>query len=776
MKLSSVILSSLVGITALSLSAREASDYVNPIIGTGSMGHVFPGACAPFGIVQLSPDTENVPHNIDGKYQPKAYEYCAGYQHGDSTIVGFSHTHLSGTGHSDLGDVMLMPTTGPLRLEPGTAAGHLDGYRSLFSHATETARPGYYSVNLDDYGIKAELTATERVGLHRYTYQADADSTSILLDLDHGIYNYDGKTLWAYLRVEDDHTLTGYRITNGWATTNYTYFAIRFSEPIASYGYKDRKRPAYTGFWRKFRMNENFPEIFGRQVVSYFNFALPASKQIEVQVALSAVSTEGALANLKAEAGGKSFDRIAAETRAKWNDRLNVIRAQGTDDQLAMLYTSLYHTMINPSVYMDVDGSYRGLDHNIHKADGFTNYTVFSLWDTFRAQHPLMNLLCPDRAKDMVNSMLAHYDQSVHHALPVWSLMGTENWCMIGYHAVSVLSDAAAKGADLDGKRLFRAMDSSANIPYFEGSADYARLGYVPFDKNGSAVSVTLEYAYDDWCIYMQALRNGDTANAGKYRRRALNYRNVFDPEIQFSRPRYSDGSWKKSYDLMKTSGEGYLEGNAMNYAFFVPHDVKGLIRAMGGDKRFIANIDRLFSTDLPDEAFAETEDVTREGLVGTYVHGNEPSHHIPYLYAWTSEPWKSQYWVREIMNRMYRNEIDGLCGNDDCGQMSAWYIFSALGFYPVCPGTDQYVIGAPYLPYSCVTLPNGKRLEIKAKGVSDKNRYIKAVRLNGKVYDKSYFTHSDLMNGGTIEYVMASRPDKKRCLSADSKPYSLSD
>ena len=776
MKLSSVILSSLVGITALSLSAREASDYVNPIIGTGSMGHVFPGACAPFGIVQLSPDTENVPHNIDGKYQPKAYEYCAGYQHGDSTIVGFSHTHLSGTGHSDLGDVMLMPTTGPLRLEPGTAAGHLDGYRSLFSHATETARPGYYSVNLDDYGIKAELTATERVGLHRYTYQADADSTSILLDLDHGIYNYDGKTLWAYLRVEDDHTLTGYRITNGWATTNYTYFAIRFSEPIASYGYKDRKRPAYTGFWRKFRMNENFPEIFGRQVVSYFNFALPASKQIEVQVALSAVSTEGALANLKAEAGGKSFDRIAAETRAKWNDRLNVIRAQGTDDQLAMLYTSLYHTMINPSVYMDVDGSYRGLDHNIHKADGFTNYTVFSLWDTFRAQHPLMNLLCPDRAKDMVNSMLAHYDQSVHHALPVWSHMGNENWCMIGYHAVSVLSDAAAKGADLDGKRLFRAMDSSANIPYFEGSADYARLGYVPFDKNGSAVSVTLEYAYDDWCIYMQALRNGDTANAGKYRRRALNYRNVFDPEIQFSRPRYSDGSWKKSYDLMKTSGEGYLEGNAMNYAFFVPHDVKGLIRAMGGDKRFIANIDRLFSTDLPDEAFAETEDVTREGLVGTYVHGNEPSHHIPYLYAWTSEPWKSQYWVREIMNRMYRNEIDGLCGNDDCGQMSAWYIFSALGFYPVCPGTDQYVIGAPYLPYSCVTLPNGKRLEIKAKGVSDKNRYIKAVRLNGKTYDKSYFTHSDLMNGGTIEYVMASRPDKKRCLSADSKPYSLSD
>ena len=761
------------GITA---RAIEPVDYVNPIIGTTKMGHTFPGACAPFGIVQLSPDTENIPHNIEGRYQGRAYEYCAGYQHADSTIVGFSHTHLSGTGHSDLGDFLIMPTTGELKLSPGTAHEHHDGYRSAFSHDTEVSRPGYYSVNLDDYGIKAELTATPRVGVHRYTYAPGADSTSMILDMEHAIYNYDGKTLWSYLRVEDPYTVTGYRITNGWATTNYTYFAMKFSEPVASYGYQDRKKPLYSGFLRKFRINENFPEMAGRKVVAFFNFDVPESREIEVKVALSGVSTAGALANLEAEALGKNFDQIAAETRSDWNDKLSIIDAKGNDDQLAMLYTSLYHTMINPSVYMDVDGSYRGLDHNIHKADDFTNYTVFSIWDTFRAEHPLMNVLFPDRARDMVASMVKHYEQSAHHVLPVWSHMGNENWCMIGYHGVSVLSDAFGKHADLDGAKLYEAMDCSANLPYYEGMADYLNLGYVPFDKNGSAVSVTLEYSYDDWCIYMQALRNGDMENAERYRRRALNYLNVFDPEIAFSRPKYSDGTWKKEVDFIKTSGEGYLEGNAMNYAFFVPHDIKGLMKAMGGDRAFIANIDRLFTTEFPEEAYAETEDVTKEGLIGCYVHGNEPSHHIPYLYAWTSQPWKSQYWVREIMNNMYKNDIEGLCGNDDCGQMSAWYVFSTLGFYPVCPGTDQYVLSAPYLPYASLSLANGNTLEVKASNVSDKNRYVKEVRLNGNRYDKAYITHDDIMNGGTLEFVMTDKPNKSRCIKPETKPYSLSD
>lgn len=690
--------------------------------------------------------------------------------------MGFSHTHLSGTGHSDLGDIMLMPTTGELHLTPGTADNHLEGYRSAYSHDTEVSKPGYYAVNLDDYGIKAELTATPRVGLHRYTYTPGTESTNLILDMDHAIYNYDGKTLWTYMRVEDPYTVTGYRITNGWAATNYTYFAMKFSEPVAKYGYTDMQKPLYTGFWRKFKLNENFPEIAGRKIVAYFNFEIPETQQIEVQVALSGVSTAGALANLKAETLGKSFDEVAAATRDDWNQKLSTISAQGTDDQLAMFYTSLYHTMINPSVYMDVDGNYRGLDHNIHHADDFTNYTVFSIWDTFRAEHPLMNVLFPERSADMVKSMVKHYEQSAHHVLPVWSHMGNENWCMIGYHAVSVLADAYAKNSGLDGSKLYEAMDNSANLPYYEGIKDYTTLGYVPFDHNGSAVSVTLEYAYDDWCIYMQALRNGDTENAERYRRRALNYLNVFDDEISFSRPRYSDGSWKKEVDLIKTSGEGYLEGNALNYAFFVPHDISGLMKSMGGDKTFIANIDRLFTSEFPEEAYAETEDVTKEGLIGCYVHGNEPSHHIPYLYMWTSQPWKSQYWVREIMNRMYRNNIDGLCGNDDCGQMSAWYIFSAMGFYPVCPGTDQYVLAAPYMPYACLNLTNGKTLEIKAPKVSDKNRYVKEVRLNGTRYDKAYITHDDIMNGGTLEFVMSDRPNKSRCIKPETKPYSLSD
>lgn len=776
MYLKKILSATLVATLSFAASGVDHTRYVNPIIGTNGMGHTFPGACAPFGVVQLSPDTESIPHNIEGQYQTKTYEYCAGYQHRDTTIVGFSHTHFSGTGHSDLGDVMLMPTVGELKLVPGSAEHSAVGYRSAFSHDTEVARPGYYAVKLDDYNITVELTATQRTGVHRYTFNGDDTLAHVILDMDHAIYNYDGKTLWTYIRVENERLVTGYRITNGWARTNYTYFAMEFSEPIKNYGYRDMQKVLYNGFWRKFDIQHNFPEMAGRKVVSYFDFDIPANRAIEVKVGLSAVSTEGALKNLRAETAGKNFDAIAAATRAEWEKNLSILDAQGTDDQLAMLYTSLYHTMINPSVYMDVDGSYRGLDHNIHKANDFTNYTVFSVWDTFRAEHPLMNVLFPNRAADMVQSMMAHQSQSVHGMLPVWSHMGNENWCMIGYHAVSVLADAYGKGAEIDADKALKAMDSSANLPYFEGMKDYLQYGYVPFDHNGSAVSVTLEYAYDDWCIYMHALRTGNKQLAEKYRQRAMNYLNVFDSSIQFARPRYVDGSWKEPYSMINTSGEGYLEGNAMNYAFFVPHDVKGLMSAMGGDKTFIANIDRLFSTELPPEAYAHTEDVTKEGLIGGYVHGNEPSHHIPYLYAWTSEPWKAQYWVREIMNRMYKNNIDGLCGNDDCGQMSAWYVFSALGFYPVCPGTDQYVFGAPYLPYVKVLLPNGKTLEVKAPKVSDKNRYIKSVKLNGEIYNKTYITHNDLMGGGVLEFEMSAKPNKKRGVSADSKPYSLSD
>jgi predicted alpha-1,2-mannosidase len=764
----------MLSIVAVLPVSGQLTQKVNPIIGTNGMGHTFPGACVPHGIVQLSPDTDTIPNNIDGKYQLRAYGYCAGYQHSDSTIVGFSHTHLSGTGHSDLGDILIMPFTGELQLNPGTADDPDSGYRSRFSHDTEKSIPGYYEVMLADDQIKAQLTATERAGIHKYTYPA-TEKQRIVLDLNHGIYNYDGKVLWAQLRVENDTLLTGYRITNGWSRVNYTYFAIAFSKPVANYGFVDKETPKYRGFWRRFNEYENFPEMGGRKVISYFDFTGDNDQTLEIKVALSAVSMQGALKNLKAETDGLTFDQIAMQASEKWGNALSVIEAKGNEDQMAMLYTSLYHTMINPSVYMDVDGKYRGIDHEIHQADNFTNYTVFSVWDTYRALHPLFNIINKQVNTDIVNSMIAHCNQSVHHALPVWSHMGNENWCMIGYHSVSVLADAIAKGLPIDKQTAIKSMVSSANVPYYDYTKEYVELGYVPLDKSANAASVTLENAYEDWTIYQTAKLMGDNKLAEQYKKRALNYRNIFDTSLGFARPRYTNGEWKADFDLLNTHGQGFIEGNSWNYSFYVPHDVNGMKQLMGGDRSFINKLDSLFTMHLPDEYFEHTEDVTREGLMGTYVHGNEPSHHMLYLYAWTSEPWKSQYRVREVMNRMYRNNIDGLCGNDDCGQMSAWYIFSAMGFYPVCPASDQYVIGAPYLPYMKINLEEGKSFVVKADKVSDKNRYIKSVKLNGKPYTKAYITHQDIMSGGELTFEMTSKPNKQRQFAGEENPYSLS-
>ena len=753
---------------------KSPVDYVNPFIGTKSMGHTFPGACVPYGAVQLSPDTENVPHNIDGVYRKDTYRYCAGYQYDDPTIVGFSHTHLSGTGHSDLGDVLLMPTVGELKLIPGTAEQPEEGYRSRFSHDQEKALPGYYEVMLQDYDVKVQLTATERVGIHKYTYPSGVEEGHVIVDLLHGIYNYDRKVLWANLRVENDTLLTGYRITRGWARTNYTYFAITFSKPIRNYGHENFEEVDYKGFWRRFDEKHNFPEMGGRGIVAYFDFDLHDSPELEVKVALSCVSTEGALKNLQAEAAGVDFETLAARAGEKWNKELSVIEARGSHDELCMLYTSLYHTMINPSVYMDVDGQYRGVDHMIHQAEGFTNYTVFSLWDTYRALHPLFNVINRERNRDMVMSMLEHYRQSVHKALPVWSHMGNENWCMIAYHGVAVVADAVAKGIELDTALVLEAMKNSSNIPYYQHTREYVEKGYVPVDKDGNGASITLENAYDDWAIYRTAKAAGNENMAHEYESRAMNYRNLFDERLGFARPRLSDGSWKEPFDPLGTHGEGFIEGNSWNYSLHVPHDVNGLIRLTGGEKRFAERLDSLFTMHLPEKYYADTEDITEEGLMGNYVHGNEPSHHVLYLYAWTSQPWKTQFRVREVMNRMYRNKIDGLCGNDDCGQMSAWYIFSALGFYPVCPGTDQYVLGAPYLPYMKIRLENGNTFEVRAPKVDDKNRYVKAVRLNGKPYDKAYITQRDIMAGGVLEFEMSNRPNRNRIYTEDNKPYSL--
>ena len=753
---------------------KSATDYVNPFIGTAGMGHTFPGACAPFGAVQLSPDTDTIPHNVKGQYQADVYGYCAGYRYDDPTIVGFSHTHLSGTGHSDLGDILIMPQTGQLRLNPGTADNPDSGYRQRYNHATEQARPGYYEVTLADDGIRAQLAATERVGVHRYSFPADADSQRLIIDLTHGIYNYEGKTLWSSLRVENDTLLTGYRITQGWARANYTYFAIVLSRPIKDYGYADRRPEPYTGFWRKLDVHRNFPDIGGRSVVAYFEFDKTVAEPLTVKVALSAVSAEGALKNLQAEAAGKTFDEVCAATRAAWENELSKIVVDGSEDQKTMFYTSLYHTMINPSVYSDVDGRYRGVDGAIHQAKGFQNYTVFSLWDTYRAQHPLLCLLQPGRNADMVRSMLAHQQQSANHILPVWSLMGNEGWCMTGYHAVSVVADAIVKGLPIDRDEALTALKATATWQRFPGLQAYMQKGYAPFDRDATAASNTLEYAYDDFAVAAAARALGDEALAAEFEHRSLNYRNTFDPRTGFATPRYADGHFKPDMDPLQTYGEGFIEGNSWNFSFHVPHDVKGLMSVMGGEAVFRERLDKLFTMHLPERYYADNEDITEDCLVGGYVHGNEPSHHVPYLYAWTSEPWKTQQWLRTIMNRMYRNDIRGLGGNDDCGQMSAWFIFSALGFYPVCPGTDQYVLGAPYIPYADVSLPGGTHIIIKAPKVSDRNRYVRSVKVNGKPYSSLFIAHRQLTDGCVIEFEMSDKPNKDRGLKEEDKPCSM--
>ncbi|HNY07895.1 MAG TPA: GH92 family glycosyl hydrolase, partial [Bacteroidales bacterium] len=695
---------------------EEFVRYVNPFIGTQEMGHTFPGACVPFGMVQLSPDTDTIPYEKDGKYNPDVYRYCAGYQYNDKTIVGFSHTHLSGTGHSDLGDFLLMPTTGKLKLNPGEASKPGSGYRSHFSHENEKAEPGYYRVKLNDYDINAELTATTHVGFHKYTFPK-TDNAHLILDLVHGIYNYDGKVIWSSVRVENDTLITGYRITRGWARTNYLYFAMVVSKPIKNYGCKNDEKLVYKGFWRKFNQEDNFPEMAGKKLRVFFDFSTNEGEAIMVKFALSAVSTEGALKNLQAEVPHWDFGKTRDEAKAAWHNELSKIIIKAPADRMENFYTSMYHAFISPVQYMDVDGQYRGLDANIHHADGFTNFTVFSLWDTYRALHPLFTIVQPRRDADMINSMLAHYDQSVHKLLPVWSHSGNENWCMIGYHSVSVIADAYQKGIrGFDANKALEACLASANNTKYFGVGEYIKYGYVPLDVNAVGASLTLEYAYDDWTIAQFAGALGKTDIQKQFMQRSGNWKNLFDKSTGFIRARKSDGSWKTPFDAMHTDGEGFIEGNAWNYSLYVPQDIPALIGFMGGNRRFAAHLDSLFTMDMPDKYFAETEDITRDGLLGSYVHGNEPSHHVAYMYNYAGMPWKTQYQIHRIVNTMYKNKPNGLCGNDDCGQMSAWYIFSTLGFYPVCPGSNRYDIGSPCVDEASIRLENGKKFIIKVK------------------------------------------------------------
>ncbi len=741
-------------------TTENYTQYVQPLTGTQRMGHTYPGATVPFGAVQLSPETDTLPYEVNGKYNKDVYKYCAGYQYEDKTIVGFTHTHFSGTGHSDLGDILIMPEAGKLQLNPGTADHPENGYRSAFLHTTEKAEPGYYKVQLTDDNITAELTATTRVGFHRYTFPA-GNEAHIILDMMYGIYNYPDKNVWTFLRVVNDTLVTGYRQTNGWARTRTVYFAMTFSKPFTSYGYENNsKKEVYRGFWRKFDQLHNFPEMAGQQIRAYFNFSTSANEQVKIKVALSPVSQENALQNLRTETPGWDFDAVKKQAQDQWNAELGKMQVITTSlAEKQNFYTALYHTFINPTVYMDVNNSYRGLDQDNHTAAGFTNYTTFSLWDTYRALHPLFNIIQPHRNRDMIRSMLAHYDQSVQHMLPVWSHYANDNWCMIGYHSVSVIADAVIKdNADFDANKALDACITTATHRGYDGLGYYMDMGYVPEDKNGASVSKTLEYAYDDWCIAQMAKKLGRMDVYTTFSKRAENYRNVYDAVTGYMRPRLNDGSFRKPFDVLNTDEPGYIEGNAWNYSLYVPHAPDTMIAMMGGKQRFAAHLDSLFTIQLPDSFFAHTEDITRDGIIGNYVHGNEPSHHVAYLYNYTGKPWKTQERVRMILKKMYHPGPDGLGGNDDCGQMSAWYIFSSLGFYPVAPGSDQYELGSPSVKTATLQLENGKTFTIEAKNQSDKNVYVQKAVLNGKTLDRLYITHSEIMSGGTLVFYMSGK------------------
>lgn len=742
---------------SLQFCSGQLIEKVNVFIGTNRMGHTYPGATAPFGMVQLSPETKRANFfNEKGEYNSEVYNYCAGYQYEDSVIQGFAHTHFSGTGHSDLGDFLVMPTTGQVDLKA-------ENFQSSFQHKNEKASPGFYSVMLDDHKILAELTASNRVGFHRYTFPKN-ETPEIVLDFTYNIYNYEGKNVWTFIRVENDSLITGYRITSGWAKTRAVYFAAAFSEPISNYTTANLSEQDYKGFYRKFNQSKNFPEAAGKEIRMLLEFE-KSDSPIQIKWALSNTSTEGALKNLNAEISDWNFEQTKKETQAKWEKELQKVTVQIPDkNKETVFYTALYHTCLSPVLYEDVDGNYKGLDQNIHNSVGFENYTVFSLWDTYRALHPLFNLIQPTRNNNMIHSMLAHQQQSVHHMLPIWSHYANENWCMTGYHAVSVIADAAVKQVgNFNLKEAYKACDETANVDYFEGLKAYKELGFVPEDKSGVSVSKTLEYSYDDWCIaQLSSLTNKSEVTLGyaKYFMRSESYRNVYNAQSGFTQPKLSSGEWKLPFDPLDTHGQGFIEGNSWNYSLYIPHAFPTMIELMGGKKRFEEHLDSLFTMHLDDKYIEKNEDITRDGIMGNYVHGNEPSHHVPYLYNYTSSPWKTHERVHAIANKFYTNETNGLCGNDDAGQMSAWYVFSALGLYPTCPGSVYYDLGSPFVNEAVLQLENGKTICIKAPKLNSKNIYVQSIRWNNQEIGLQ-ISHLDLVQGGVLEFEMSSKPKK---------------
>ncbi|MGE0077462.1 MAG: GH92 family glycosyl hydrolase [Bacteroidales bacterium] len=704
---------------------KKPVDYVDPFIGTDFHGHTYPGATVPYGMVQLSPDTR-----LTG------WDGCSGYHYSDNVIYGFSHTHLSGTGASDYGDILIAPVT-------GSPVFDNTKYSSPFQKSSEIAKAGYYSVFLDKYKVKAEMTATARVGFHRYTYNKPK-KPALVIDLMHR-----DKVLESWIKVVGKNELHGYRRSKRWADDQQIYFVIRFSEPFI-------KGPNFTDDDQITVTTEENGQVRteGTKLRAWLQFPKLSNGQLLVKVGISAVSEEGALKNLEAELSGWDFDSVVVNAQKLWNEELSRISVSGgTSEQLTTFYTALYHAMVVPNIFSDVDGMYRGMDNQIHQADGFTPYTVFSLWDTYRTWHPLMTIIDTKRTGDYINTFLSDY--RFGGRLPVWELAANETECMIGYHSVPVIVDAWKKGIkNFDEKFALQAMKHSAKLNHF-GLKELKQYNFIPGDMEHESVSKTLEYAYDDWCIAQFAKDLGENSDYVEFTKRAQAYKNLFDPTTHFMRPRIN-GGWKDNFNPAEVD-QNFTEANSWQYSFYVPQDIAGLIKLHGGKDNFERKLDDLFSTS---SELSGKNQVDITGLIGQYAHGNEPSHHMAYLYNYVGKPWKTQQIVRKIMDEMYSCKPDGLCGNEDCGQMSAWYIMSAAGFYPVCPGSTQYAIGSPLFSKITFNLENGKQFTVVAENNSAQNIYIASASLNGQPLTRSWIDHSDIIAGGELKLVMSNQPN----------------
>jgi predicted alpha-1,2-mannosidase len=735
---------------------NEYTKYVNLFIGTGAKpnslsGSVFPGPCMPFGLVQLSPDNYSDPE-----------EPASGYGYEKPKIYGFSHTHLNGTGVGDLYDILFMPTTGDIKTEPGNDSVPFSGYSSAYSHNDEKAYPGYYSVLLKDYNVKAELTATEHVGVHKYTFPA-SENAHIIIDLNHTLNKQRSywvcKVILASLKVVDNNTIEGCRIITGWSRLRKVYFVAKFSKPFTSVEFYNGKKNY-----------GNISLINGTNVRGVLNFKTNKDEQIIIKVGLSTVDMDGALKNLDAEMKDWDFDAVVAKNSLAWNIALGIINIDAPKEIKETFYTGLYRNYIQPNNIADVDGRYIAPDYSVKTAPSGKYYSTFSLWDTYRATHPLYALINPYKDSEFINSMLAQ--ESVFGYLPIWHLWGDENYCMIGNHAIPVIADAMLKNIKgFDYETAYKACKASSEISHQNSPWEIINeFKYIPEDLQTQSVSLTMELAYDDWCMAQMAKKLGKTADFDFFFQRAAYYKNLYDKQTGFFRAKDKTGKWIEPFNPLEYGGNGgfpFTEGNAWQYFWYVPHDVNGLINLVGGDQKFIQKLDTFFTlNDLPGEVNGNAS-----GFIGQYAHGNEPSHHIIYLYNWTSQPWKAQYYCSKVMHELYDNTIYGLCGNEDCGQMSAWYIFSAMGFYPVNPASGVYVFGSPILPKVVISQDKGKDFTIIANNTGKENMYIKSVKLNGKLYNKNYILYQDIKNGGTLEFTMDKKPNKSRGIGKDAIP-----